>query len=131
MSPMSTRSGWDGFVESLRSLLSTSVALVHTRVELIGVELEQELWRARSLLVWAFAALLLTLLAVGFAGVALIVTFWDSHREHVSALVAGGFVGLALLAVFFFLRTLRAKPRLFESTLRELERDAEALRRAS
>jgi uncharacterized membrane protein YqjE len=36
---------------------------------------------------------------------------------------------LALLAVLLLLRTLKAKPRLFESTLRELERDLEVLRR--
>ena len=125
---MRDRNRWDTLVESMRSLLGTTVALIHTRLELVGIELEQELWRARSLIVWAFATLLLTLLAIGFAGVALIVTFWDSHRQLVSLLVAGAFVLFALLAVLFLVRTLRAKPRLFESSLRELERDLEALR---
>jgi uncharacterized membrane protein YqjE len=120
---------WERLIESTRSLLSTSVAFIHTRVELISVELEQELWRARSLLIWGFAALLLSLLAIGFGGIALIVAYWDTHRELVSALVAGGFLLLALLAVLLLLRTLKAKPRLFESTLRELEHDLEALRR--
>jgi uncharacterized membrane protein YqjE len=127
---MSDANRWETLLESMRSLLSTSLALLHTRIELIGVELEQELWRVRSLIVWAFAALLLTLLAIGFAGVAVIVTFWDSHRQLVSTLVAAGFAALALLAVFFLMRTLRAKPRLFETTLHELERDLDALRRS-
>lgn len=129
MSPMSNGNRWDSLVQSMRSLLTTGVALIHTRVELVGVELEQELWRARNLLVWAFAALLLTLLAIGFAGVALIVTFWDSHRELVSVLVAAGFALLALFALMFLAHVLRAKPRVFESTLREFEHDLEALRR--
>jgi len=128
---MRDRNRWDTLVESMRSLLVTTIALIHTRLDLVGIELEQELWRARSLIVWAFAALLLTLLAIGFAGVALIVTFWDSHRQLVSLLVAGGFVLLALLALLLLVRTLSAKPRLFESTLRELERDLETLRRHS
>ena len=129
---MSGANRWDTLIESMRSLLSTSIALIHTRVELIGVEIETELWRARSLIIWAFAALLLTLLAIGFAGVALIVTYWDTpHRELVSALVAASFAVLAVLAVFLLARTLRAKPRLFESTLHELERDLDALRRES
>ncbi len=128
---MSDANRWETLLASMRSLLSTSIALIYTRVELIGVELEQELWRARSLIVWAFAALLLTLLTIGFAGVALIVAFWDSHRLLVSTLVAAGFAALALLAVFFLMRTLRAKPRLFETTLHELERDLDALRRDS
>lgn len=128
---MSVAHRWDTLADSMRSLLGTGIALVHTRVELIGVELEQELWRARSLLIWGFAAMLLLLLAVGFAGVALIVTFWDSHRQLVSSLVAMTFAALALLAVWMLVSTLRAKPRLFESTLQALERDLEAVRRES
>ena len=58
---MRDRNRWDTLVESMRSLLGTTVALLHTRLELVGIELEQELWRARSLIVWAFATLLLTL----------------------------------------------------------------------
>jgi uncharacterized membrane protein YqjE len=128
---MSDAHRWETLLDSMRSLLSTSLALLYTRVELIGVELEQELWRARSLIVWAFAALLLSLLTIGFAGVALIVAFWDTHRQLVSALVAASFAALAILAVFFLMRTLRARPRLFETTLHELERDLDALRRDS
>jgi len=120
---------WGTLLESLRSLLTTSLSLVHTRVELIGIELEQELWRLRSLLIWGFASLLLALMAVGFVGVALIVKYWDTHRELVSALVAGGFVLLTLIAVGLVLRAATSRPRLFEGTLKELERDLEALRR--
>ena len=120
---------WGTLLESLRSLLTTSLSLVHTRVELIGIELEQELWRLRSLLIWGFASLLLALMAVGFAGVALIIKYWDTHRELVSALVAGGFVLLTLIAVGLVLRAATSRPRLFEGTLKELERDLEALRR--
>jgi uncharacterized membrane protein YqjE len=120
---------WATLFESMRSLLTTSLSLVHTRVELIGVELEQELWRLRSLLIWGFAAMLLALMAIGFAGIALIVTFWDTHRELVSALVAGGFALLTLLALALVLRAAKSRPRMFEGTLRELERDLDALRR--
>jgi uncharacterized membrane protein YqjE len=120
---------WGTLVESLRSLVSTGLALIHTRVELIGVELEQELWRARSLLIWGFAALLLSLLAIGFAGVALIVYFWDTHRQLVSAVVAATFIALALIAIALLVHTSRSKPRLFEGTLHELKRDIADLRR--
>jgi uncharacterized membrane protein YqjE len=71
------------------------------------------------------------LLAIGFTGIALIVTFWDTHRELVSALVAGTFVALALVAVATLMSTLRAQPRPFESTLNALEGDLRALRRDS
>lgn len=119
---------WDALLESMRSLVATGLALLHTRVELVGVELEQELWRARNLLVWALAALLLTLLALGFAGIALIVAFWDTHRELVSLLVAALFAVLAALAIAFLRHTLTAKPRPFDSSLAALERDLDAVR---
>lgn len=125
---MSDSNRWGTLVESLRSLLVTSVALIHTRLELIGIELEQELWRTRSLLVWGLATLLLSLLAIGFTGVALIIAFWDTHRELVSALVAATFIVLTVLAVFFLRRTAQSRPRLFEGSLRELQRDLETLR---
>lgn len=122
--------GEAGLADSMRSALGSLVSFLHLRIELFGVEFQQELWRARNLFIWAFATLLLGLLAVGFAGAAIIVAFWDSpRRELVSVLVAGGFVVLMLLAVIRLQRTLSARPRLFEGTLAELKRDAESLGR--
>jgi uncharacterized membrane protein YqjE len=119
---------WGGMLESLRSLGATGLSFVHTRVHLFGVELEQELWRVRSLLVWSLAALLLSLLALAFAGIALILAFWDNHRLLVSMLLAGFFAVLAVLAIFLLKRSIDAKPRPFDSTLAALERDIAALR---
>ncbi|MGH8263324.1 MAG: phage holin family protein [Steroidobacteraceae bacterium] len=126
---MKSTNRWDALLEGMRSLASTSLGLIHTRVELIGVELEQELWRARSLLTWALAVLLLALLAIGFAGIALIAAFWDTHRVLACVLVVAVLLALTLIAAGFLLKTLNSKPRLFEATLAQLEQDADALRR--
>jgi uncharacterized membrane protein YqjE len=121
-------SRWATLIASVQSLGSTGLAVLHTRIQLLGVELEQELWRARSLLVWGFAALLLGLLALGCTALVVIIAFWDSHRLLASCLVAGAFVAMTLLALWLFQRAARARPRLFEGTLRELQRDIDALR---
>ena len=115
--------------ESLRSLAGTSIALLRIRIALFAVEFEQELWRFRSLLVWCVAVLLLAVLAITFLGVALIAAFWDSHRELTVALVGAGFLVLTLAAGGWLFYSAKARPRLFSSTLKELERDLEALER--
>jgi uncharacterized membrane protein YqjE len=121
-------SRWDGLLESLRSVANTGLDSVHTRVQLFGVELEQELLRACSVIIQSVSALLLACLAVGFIGLAIIVVFWDSHRELVAILVAAFFALLAAVAAILLKRTLAIRPKPFHSTLDVLECDSEALR---
>ena len=126
---LAAANSWQQLRDSIRSLLTSSIELLHIRLELVGVEIEQELSRARSLLVWSLALLLLALLAVGFGGMALIIAFWDRHRQFVSALVASVFLLLTLATATLVIHGLRTKPRLFASSLRELRNDIGLLRR--
>ena len=126
---LAAANSWQQLRDSIRSLLTSSIELLHIRLELVGVEIEQELSRARSLLVWSLASLLLALLAVGFGGMALIIAFWDRHRQFVSALVASVFLLLTLATATLVIHRLRTKPRLFASSLRELRNDIGLLRR--
>jgi uncharacterized membrane protein YqjE len=71
---------------------------------------------------------LLAVFTVGFTGFALVVVFWDSHRELVAILVAGFFALLATVVIVRLKRALAARPRPFKSTLEVLERDANSLR---
>jgi uncharacterized membrane protein YqjE len=119
---------WNTALDPLRAAVATGLDFVHTHIQLFGVELEQELWRARSLVVQAVAALLLTFLAAGFLGFALIVVFWDNHRQLVTVLVAAFFAALAAVAAGVLRRSVAARLRPFASTLELLERDREALR---
>jgi uncharacterized membrane protein YqjE len=117
-----------GLLASLRSAAGTGLDFVHSRIQLFGVELEQELLRTRSLIIQGVTALLLAVLAAGFVGIALIVMYWDTHRELVAVLVAVFFALLAAAAGVLFKRSLDLKPRPFNSTLEVLERDGDALR---
>jgi uncharacterized membrane protein YqjE len=125
---MTAGSGWRGLLDSARGIADTGIDFVHTRVQLFGVELEQQLLWARSLIAQAVAAVLLAVFTVGFTGFALVVVFWDSHRELVAILVAGFFALLATVSVIRLQRALAARPQPFKSTLEVLERDANALR---
>jgi uncharacterized membrane protein YqjE len=92
---------WGGLLDSLRGVADTGLDFVQTRVQLF---------------------------AVTFIGIALVVVFWDSHRELVAILVAGFFVLLAAVVAIRLKRALASRPRPFNSTLEVLERDRAALR---
>lgn len=125
---MSAGRRWFGLLDSLRTVAGTGLDFVHTRVELFGVELQQELMGALKLVIQGITALLLALLATGFTGFALIVIFWDSHRTLVAVLVAAFFALLAAATIVVVKRSLGARPRPFNSTLEVIERDIAALR---
>jgi uncharacterized membrane protein YqjE len=121
-------SRWSALLDSLRTVVGTGLDIVRTRVELFGIELEQELLRTRSLIVRSVAALLLIVLAAGFAGFAVIVVFWESHRQLAAALVAAFFALLAAVAVGMLKRFEHARQRPFAATLEVLENDSDSLR---
>jgi uncharacterized membrane protein YqjE len=120
-----------GMLDSLRAAIGTGIDGVHTRVQLFGVEFEQELWHVRNLIIQSMAVLLLAFLATSFLGFALIVIFWDSHRALVAILVAAFFALLATAAAVLLRRTLNRKAKPFQSILEVLERDSAALRRSN
>jgi len=116
-----------GLFDSLKGLLGTLIGLAHTRIELLGTELEEQVARLATLLVWSIVALFLMFTAVILSAVAIIIVFWDSNRVLVAAGLAGTVAVLAVGAWLFVLSQLKARPRLFQSTLDELAKDRERL----
>lgn len=112
---------------SLKTLLATLVGLTHTRLRLLGTELEEEVWRTASLLLRAGVALLAGVTGLLFAGFTLIVAFWDTHRLLVSLLVTSAFFVIALVAAGMLIAGIRSKPPFLEGTLAELARDRQRL----
>lgn len=116
-----------GMFDSLRQLLGTFVGIAHTRIELLGTEVEEQVARLTSMLLWTIVSLFLVFTTVVLAAVAVLVAFWDSNRILVAVLLAVVFAGAALLA-FLRARTVAAgRPHLFQATLEELAKDGERL----
>lgn len=113
---------------SIRSLGATFLALVRTRIALVGVELREETRRALGLLVIVGVALLF--LGATLVAIALFVAavFWDTHP-----LLALGGLALVYAAIGIGL-LLRAQARLrdgpipFEATVMEFDKDLSTLR---
>ena len=65
---------------------------------------------------------------VGFSAL-LVVLFWDSARVAVIAALAAFYLLIGLWCAHRLRTLVRSAPPLFESTIAELERDVQALRR--
>lgn len=112
----------------LRRMIASVFALLHTRLELIGIELAEE--RERIL-----AVVFLGLVAVMFAMMALIsltaliaVAFWDTYRWQVLAGITAVYGLGAVICAFRARAGLHEAPIVFQDTLHEFEKDRDMFR---
>ncbi len=115
-------------VDSLARLAATLLETLHTRLELISVEVEEEMTRYSSYLLWIVVALFCAGVAILLTILFIVVLFWDSHREAVLLSLIGVFAGVALYLGWWLRESMRNKPRLFAYSLDELKRDSATLR---
>lgn len=116
---------------SIRAAISrigaTLVAMVHTRLELAAVEVQEEAQRLAGYLVSLLLAVFLLSSAILFAALFVVVLFWDSYRllavGGMTLLLAGG--GVLLLARVK--AGFQNRPPLLSATLAELRKDVDAL----
>jgi len=125
--PERTPGGSKGLLESLTILAGTLVAIAHTRLDLLSVDLEEERAHLFSLLLWTLAALLCIGIGVVLATILLVVAFWDTHRLLALGALAGFYLVIGTGAWAFALHKARTKPRLFAASLSELFKDRQLL----
>jgi len=117
-----------GLLVSLKTLARSLLALAHTRLDIIGSEIEEQ--RAillREVLLAVIAAFCLGL-GVAFTALFFVVLFWDSQRLLVIGLFAAAFL-IGAGAMIAALRAAgRERPRIFSATIQELDKDRESLR---
>ncbi|MCX7898138.1 MAG: phage holin family protein [Rhodocyclaceae bacterium] len=114
-------------LSSLRAFVATGVAILATRLALLRVEAEEEIWRLSSLLLWSVTALIASLFGLLFFALLITVLLWESQRLLALSVFTVLFWSLAALAFAQARRRARQESRLFAASLSELKRDAEAL----
>tara|TARA_R110002073_G_scaffold51705_9_gene135532 strand:- start:309 stop:701 length:393 start_codon:yes stop_codon:yes gene_type:complete len=119
--------GNSGLLESLSLLAGTLATIVHTRLELVSVELQEEVARSVSRLVATLVALWCLGIGVVLATILLVAAFWDTHRLVALGVCAGIFLFVGLVLWVFTLRNEKAKPKLFAASLMALSKDSEQL----
>jgi uncharacterized membrane protein YqjE len=112
----------------LRRILTSAFAIFETRLELIGIELQEEKERLIGVLFLGLAAMMLALMALISLTVLIALFFWDTYRWQ----ALGGITLLyALIALGCGLRarsSLRDAPNMFDDTLTEFRKDRDTFR---
>ena len=117
-----------GLLDSARSFVAGVVELGHTRLELFGVEMREEMTRLTTALLGGLAALALAVLGVAFGALAIVIAVPDEHRVLAALLIAGGFIVAAAIVAMLVRGAARRKPRAFDASLAEMARDYEAIK---
>jgi uncharacterized membrane protein YqjE len=118
-----------GWLESLRRIGDSFLALLRGRLELLTVEWQEEKLRLLNLLVWLVVAA-----AIGAAGIFVAITalaFWLWEKTGYAGLI--GLAVVALGAAFGILWWIRRKilngPTPFAQTVAEFRKDGECLKK--
>jgi uncharacterized membrane protein YqjE len=117
-----------GLIGSLRTLAASLVALLHTRLELLGTELQEELARLVVALLYSFGALLFAALGIGFFGIAVVFGVDEGHRVLAAAVLAAIFLAVGSLGAWAVRRLVFERLRIFNASLTELDRDFAVLK---
>ena len=116
-----------GLLVSLRELVRTVVAMLHTRTELFALELARERVRLTRLLLFTIAALVFLALGALTATIFVIVLFWDSQRLLVIGLLTLVYLGIGAGLALAARREIAASAAPFSASLGELKKDRERL----
>ncbi len=115
-------------IETLRRMAGNALAIAQIRLELLGIELQEEKQRIAALLAFSLAAGLLLACALLALGLALTILLWDSHRWLGIGLALGIYIAGGLWALANAVNLARAPSTLFTASVAELRRDRAALR---
>ncbi len=116
-----------GLLDSLSSLAASLLAIAHTRIELLSIDLEEEREHLQLLLVSALSALFCIGIGVLLSTMLLVAIFWDTHRLLVLGLLAAFFFVVGIATWAHAMHRAKSKPRLFAASLSELLKDYQQL----
>lgn len=116
-----------GLFESLSVFAATLVAIVQTRLELLSIDLEEEREHLFSIMLLALVAVFLLGIGVVLAAILLVVIYWETHRILVLTILTVLFLLVGIATGAYALYKVRTKPRLFSSSLSELQKDSQQL----
>jgi uncharacterized membrane protein YqjE len=112
-----------GLLASLQRLLGSFAEILHTRVEILSTEVEEAGWIVRQLLFYVLVSVFF--LGLGLLTATLFVV--KASPETYQLYVLGGFallyLGIGAITALVLRHKLQTRPRLFSTTLAELDKD--------
>jgi uncharacterized membrane protein YqjE len=118
----------NAFIQSLNRLLTSLYALLHNRLSLASVELEEEALRLFYMLVQALLALFCGTFAMMLTVGLVLLLAWDTHPVATLLFFIACFAGGALWLYRGLVRQYRSKPPFLADTLAEIGKDIAALK---
>jgi uncharacterized membrane protein YqjE len=112
----------------LRTLADSLVGSVHDRLELLGVEVQEEKFRLVQSLLWISAAVFAGAMMLGFASLVLVYLFWDGARLAVLGGLTLFYATMLTAVVIGFNRWRALQPKPFAGSLQELKDDRSCIR---
>lgn len=116
-----------GLMESLSAFAATLVAILHTRLELLSTDIEEEREHLLSLVALSLIALFCLMVGIILTTVLFIVALWETYRLLAIGSLAGFFLMAGLIMWYLVKRKAKSKPRLFLASLIELRKDRQKL----
>jgi uncharacterized membrane protein YqjE len=117
-----------GLADSLARLGRSTLAILRTRLELLGTEIEEERIRfARLALAVAAIAFCLQMAVLLFV-ILMVVLLWDTHRLATLGVFTVFFLAAGVAGMLVLRQRLARRPKLFASSLGELVKDEERLK---
>ena len=117
-----------GLFDSIKSLVDRVVTLLHGRAELFTTELQEELGRLVGVMMWAVVAVFTAIIGTTFLAVMTLLFIPASYRGWAALVIAVLFLAVAAMGAMTIRKIARAKPRPFDASLSELEKDRAKLR---
>jgi len=123
----STPARASGLLASLQRLLATFAGILHTRIEIVSTELEEEGIRVRELLFYGLVSAFFLGLGLLLGTAFVILVFWETHGLSVLAVFAVLYLAIGIGTALVVRHKLKTRPRLFSTTISELGKDRERL----
>lgn len=117
-----------GFFDSIRTLAGSVLDLLHVRIELFSVELQEAQERGKQLAVLAAGGALLLTLGLLLLTFFIIVLFWDSYRLLSIAIVTVLYLGGGAVCLWRAHNLMQNRPSPFGGSLREFVEDLKQLK---
>ena len=118
-------------IPSIRQLVSTAVALMHTRIALAGIELEEELQRLIRAAVLGVASIVLAFLGLIVGTFTIVLAVAPEYRVTTMIVITVVYLVAAIAAILTVKSIFANRPPIFSATLAELEKDKETLSQMS
>jgi uncharacterized membrane protein YqjE len=114
-----------GIISSIREFLVATNEFIITKVDLIGVELQEEKKNIIELLIVASGTLLFGILSLLLITFSIVLLFWETHRWAALMGVTGLYIAITVVLFLLVRRKARDSKKVFESTVEELKQDIE------